>query len=168
MSENALIQDVFIAPMPKQKPGKSIQTYGTPEDFLMAVKAKWAIDEFSVDAAASRDNAVCKAFIDEAQDALKCSWTRTGVVWCNPPFANLEKWVRKAYIESQQGSHILMLVPASPGANWWRDWVHHKATVTFVNGRLTFVGQEDPYPKDVALLEYPFRGQLAYNIWTWR
>ena len=47
-----------------------------------------------------------------------------------------------------------MLVPAGVGSNWWKAWVHHKAYVFLLNGRITFVGQPTCYPKDCCLLYY--------------
>ncbi len=40
---------------PKQKPGRSKQDYGTPPEFLDAVKARFRIEAFDCDLAASHD-----------------------------------------------------------------------------------------------------------------
>ena len=159
---------------PKQKPGLSKQDYSTPPEFVSAVKGLLIIDNFSVDLAASMTNFVCPVFYDEQADALadKNPWTVDGWGWLNPPFAHIEPWVRKAYYESQNGAKIAMLVPASVGANWWLKWVHMKATVIFLIGRLTFVGHKDPYPKDCALLLYDEKDSHGiapfYTVWSWR
>jgi hypothetical protein len=87
--------------------------------------------------------------------------------WLNPPFSDLRTWVQKALEESRQGAHTAMLVPAGVGANWWRDWVHTKARVLLLNGRITFVGHNQPYPKDCALLLYEPNVIPAYETWTW-
>jgi hypothetical protein len=53
------------------------------------------------------------------------------------------------------------------GSNWWRDNVDGKADVLFLNGRITFVGHNAPYPKDCAILLYaPFLNG-NYSVWSW-
>jgi hypothetical protein len=38
--------------------------------------------------------------------------------------------------------------------------------VLALNGRITFVGQKDPYPKDTILACFGF-GVSGFDIWTW-
>ena len=154
--------------MPAQKPHRSKQDYQTPPEFLAAVRAKFGALEF--DLAASPENAACARFYTEADNSLVQTWPHStgwagGWNWLNPPFADIAPWVKKA---SQEGARTLVLIPASVGANWWRDWVHEKAVVYFLNGRIRFVGAKDLYPKDCALLQYGAYGdEPDYSIWTW-
>jgi len=163
-----------MAQMPEQKPGRSKQDYATPPELLRAVRTLLDIDEFACDLAASAENAVCQPYYTEADDALRQPWLvqAGGWNWCNPPFARLGPWVEKAWLEQIQfGAQTAMLVPAGVGSNWWRDWVHSKAHVLLLNGRLTFVGETAPYPKDCALLLYsPTFGPNTqdYSVWNWR
>lgn len=161
--------------VPPQKPGRSKQDYRTPPEFVSALERHLGIDHFRWDLAASAENCiggVC-GFDSEQEDALSRSW-RFGyggqVCWayCNPPFAHLEPWAYKAWNESLLGAYTAMLVPAGIGSNWWRNWVDGKAYVLILNGRLTFVGETTPYPKDLCVLLYaPFlRG--GYAVWNWR
>ena len=81
---------------------------------------------------------------------------------------NISPWAEKAWTEAQNGAHVAMLVPASTGSNWWRTHVDGKAYITFLNGRVTFVGHSSPYPKDLALLLYaPFLSGGS-TVWRWR
>lgn len=89
-------------------------------------------------------------------------------MWLNPPYANIEPWVQKCAEESKRGAHIACLVPASVGANWWRDWVVNDSYQLFLNGRLKFVGCTDYYPKDCALLLYTPFIRSGSAIWNWR
>src|SRR4051812_35432085 len=127
---------------PAQKPGRPKQDYGTPADFLRAVKRRFGIVEFAIDLAATAENAVAPMFYTEAENALVQPWRTKGleIAWLNPPFANLGPWVEKAWKESQIGARLVMLVPAGVGSNWWRDFVHGKAFVLLLNGRITFGG----------------------------
>jgi phage N-6-adenine-methyltransferase len=158
--------------MPQQKPGRSMQDYQTPENFLAATKLKVGVETFAIDLAADEWNSAADLWYDEAQDSLKQPWyepARGGWAWLNPPFGKLEPWVKKACTESLLGreSGIAMLVPAAVGSNWWRDWVHDRARVLLLNGRLTFVGQPTCYPKDCCLLLYGRFQQPGYEVWTW-
>ena len=158
--------------MPKQKPGRSKQDYGTPPEFLTAVKNRLKIQDFSVDLAASPTNAVCARYWTEADDSLRpdLNWNCIDGQWAflNPPFGNIAPWVEKAAKEAENGAYIAMLIPASVGANWWRDWVNPYAYVSFLNGRLTFVGEKAPFPKDCALLLYTPWGFAGNEVWYWR
>lgn len=150
--------------------GKSRQDYGTPIDFITAVKGRFGIEEFGWDLAASAENTKAPHFYSEAQDALNLPWNVAGKdwAWLNPPFGNIEPWVSKAADTRGETTKIMMLVPASVGANWWNFHVHDQAHVIFLNGRITFEGQEDPYPKDCALLLYTPYCYGGYEIWAWK
>lgn len=47
------------------------------------------------------------------------------------------------------------------------NYYHDQAHVLLLNGRLTFVGHTQPYPKDCALLLYSLAGRQRYDVWTW-
>jgi len=162
--------------MPKQKPGKSKQDYGTPPELLAAVKNRLCIKDFVIDLAASEDNAVCPVYFDEEYDSLgpDVSWAAVSQAyhakwaWLNPPYGDIAPWVNKAAYEASRGAHVVMLVPASVGANWWKDSVTGFAFTTFLNGRIQFVGAEGLYPKDCALLLYTPWRFTGSDIWTWK
>lgn len=159
--------DDMTKAMPKQKPGRSQQDVRTPGVFLAAVRARLHIDAFTIDLAASRENTVAKKFYSERTNSLIQDWNRGGFNWCNPPFGDIGPWVKKAVDETTRGASTAMLVPASVGSNWWRDFVHEKCRVLLLNGRLTFVGHTQPYPKDCALLLYAPDQIIGYEVWTW-
>lgn len=158
--------------MPEQNRGNSKQDYRTPPELLTAVKKRLTIGHFSIDLAASFENAVEVAHYTEEDNALADNRTwnpKPGEwAWLNPPYANIKPWVEKASLEAAKGANIVMLLPASPGANWWLNYVVPFAHQVFLNGRITFVGCVTPYPKDCALLLYTpwhFRGA---TFWNWR
>lgn len=158
--------------IPAQKPGRSKQNYGTPPELLTAIKKRLNISDFSIDLAADDQNNIAPFYYTEQRSALDkdATWyTQGGWAWCNPPYSNIEPWVAKAVTESyDKGANIVMLVPASVGANWWARYVDPFAYVTFLNGRLTFVGATDPYPKDCALLLYTAWGFTGTSVWSWQ
>lgn len=159
---------------PKQKPGRSKQDYWTPPEFLDAVRKTLGVHEFDVDLAADDGNAIALEYFTAQNSAFDAQTWRfaSGWNWLNPPYSAIGPWVERAYLEARDNrAKTAVLIPASVGANWWRDWVHNKALVLFLNGRLTFVGCTAPYPKDCALLLYdPFlvrEGMTYYDVWSW-
>lgn len=153
---------------PQQRPGRSKQDYSTPDNFIVAVKAKLGIDEFSIDLAADSSNTKAAVWYDEAADSLQMEWQHIkGWAWLNPPFNKIGPWAEKAW---WSGANIAMLVPASVGSNWWRDFVHEKARVLLLNGRLAFIPDKPKwlYPKDCALLLYNDQVKVGYEVWSWR
>lgn len=153
--------------MPKQQPGRSQQDVRTPREFLAATRALLGIEAFAVDLAATRENTVAPKFYGVRSNSLVQPWTFDGWGWLNPPFSDLAPWVKKAHEEMIKGARTAMLVPAGVGANWWRDHVHNKAHVLFLNGRIMFVGHHQPYPKDCALLIYAKAWPADYDCWSW-
>ena len=153
---------------PQQKPGRSRQDYHTPPAFLDAVRWRLGIDDFDIDLAASAENAICARFYTEQDDALVQPWIcGDGWNWLNPPFAHIEPWVQRAWYQSRIGAKTAVLVPAGVGANWWARWVHHKAYVLLLNGRLSF-NNIGFYPKDCVLLLYEQTAKPCYDVWAWR
>mgnify|MGYP001597122291 CR=1 FL=1 len=161
---------MLMSRMPKQKPGRSVQWYRTPPELLTALQRRLSIVGFSIDLAADASNSVCPQFYSEADDALTQSWYRgPGWAFCNPPYAHIEPWVKKAHEEMElHGAHVAMLVPASTGSNWWADYVDEVAHVLLLNGRVTFVGETSPFPKDSAVLLYLPCVRGGYEVWPWR
>lgn len=74
------------------------QTYETPEDLFRPLADEF---QFTLDVAADAGNAKCAEFFDEAADGLAQPWR--GVCWCNPPYREQSKWVKKAFAEAQAG-----------------------------------------------------------------
>lgn len=162
-----------MSTVPKQKPGRSKQDWQTPPEFLKAVKSRLKINEFTWDLAASEANKVSSCYHGPGspfgEDSLLARWAQcVEWMWLNPPYGDIRPWVEKAAMESEDGAHIAMLVPASTGANWWRDHVVNDAYILFLNGRITFVGANAPYPKDTALLLYTPFIRSGSAVWDWR
>jgi hypothetical protein len=172
--------------MPRQKPGESETIVRTPPDFLAAARKLLGITEFAVDLACREDNMVASFGVTHEMDSFTADWHHLVAedewAWLNPPYDDIAPWAEKCVEESLCGAHIAFLVPASVGSNWWRDFVHDKADVRFLNGRIQFldkfgkpIGTIDkktkkfkatPYPKDLALILYG--NEPGYEPWTWR
>jgi phage N-6-adenine-methyltransferase len=157
---------------PLQKPGRSKQDYATPVAFLEAVKARLGIQAFAIDLAANASNTTAPQYLDVTTNALAVPWPPLvpagSWAWLNPPFANINRWARKCAGLRQAGGQVAFLVPASVGADWFRDWVHQQALVLLLNGRLSFLDNGKPYPKDCLLALYSPHVLPGYNVWSWR
>lgn len=156
---------------PTIRRGKSKQTYGTPDDFLDAVRSHFG--RIAFDLAATHENAVAPRHFSPVDDALLQPWNQLRIgrewAWLNPPFDDIGRWAAKCAREAARGARILFLVPASIGSNWFRDHVYPHATVHALNGRLTFKGETQPYPKDCMLCVFDGRkapGPL--QVWMWK
>lgn len=161
-----------MATMPQQKPGHSEQSVRTPKEFLDALKKRLFISEFEIDLAADKDNTVAPFYYDEEKNSLIQPWLleddQDGWSFCNPPYSDIAPWVKKAYEESANGAKIAVLIPSSTGSNWWAQWVNNKAYITYLNGRITFVGHSSPYPKDLAVLLYAPYLAGGSCVWRWK
>lgn len=102
---------------------------------------------FTLDAAASPDNAKCEKYFTKEHDGLLQSW-RGEVVWCNPPYSNLGDWCGKARHEVMNNGckKVVMLLPANRCEQaWWqfhiepfRDKPGWGISVLFLAGRHRF------------------------------
>ena len=153
---------------PRQKPGRSRQDYGTPDDFYRACVREWG--PFLVDLAATAKNTMCSDWLGPespiAEDSLTEVWPkvlRNGTGWLNPPFGNLRPWAAKC----REGGRIVMLTPSSLGAEWYCDEVQGHALTLVVRPRLTFTGETTPYPKDCAVHLFGF-GMVGLGTWRWQ
>lgn len=109
---------------------------------------------FTIDVAASAQNARLPRFLTIEDDGLSRSWAGERV-WCNPPYSNIGPWIEKAWhewAESRPAALIVMLVPANrTEQSWWQDLVEPyrdrparwRMDVEFLRGRLRFIEPGD-------------------------
>lgn len=110
---------------------------------------------FTLDAAASLENAKCPTYFTRAQDGLAQPWA-PHVVFCNPPYGTREtgRWVAKAFEESERGTTAVLLLPARTDTRWWHDYIEPRVQVRFLRGRLKFEGAEHPAPFPSAVVVF--------------
>lgn len=120
---------------------------------------------FSLDAAATHENAKCPTHFTQADDALKQDWSLVAdsrTVWLNPPYGRLiDKFIRKAYDESLKGLTVVCLIPARVDTKWWHDCCA-PSEVRFIKGRIKFECAADsakiapaPFPSAVIVMGHP-------------
>jgi hypothetical protein len=173
---------------PKQKPGKSRQDYRTPPELLRAIECEFHVEQWDRDLAANQWTAIRAAHSEDettgkphhfdqveylgpgspiCEDSLAFDWANLpGEAWLNQPFANIAPWAKKCATTKRDG-RIFQLVPASVGSNWYQEYVHGKAHVVALSPRVTFVGEAQTYPKDIALAIWSgVRG--GFSTWRWK
>lgn len=127
------------------------EKWATPQDFFDKLNEEF---HFTLDAAASSDNAKCTNYFTEEQDGLTQSWGGH-TVWCNPPYCRKTGlWVKKAYEEHQRtGCTVVMLLPSRTDVKWFHDYILGKAEIRFIKGRLKFGGSKNsaPFPSIVVI-----------------
>lgn len=153
--------------MPRQKPGRSVQAVQTDPRLIAAVERRFG--HLVLDLAASAENTQAPYYFDEDDDSLRdeCDWNAApvGNRWLNPPFADIAPWAAKCWAYGRPGNKTFLHVPASTGANWFRDYVDGKALVMLLNGRVTYVGHTTCYPKDCIVAVYGM--EPGYEVWDW-
>jgi phage N-6-adenine-methyltransferase len=132
----------------------------TPPEFFDRLNKMF---HFTMDVAASPENAKCEKFYTRADDALTQPWP--GRVWCNPPYGRyIGQWVEKAYRESLElhNGLVCILLASRTDTRWWHDWAMKASVIYLVKGRLQFVGAPSaaPFPSAVALFVHPRVGDV--------
>ena len=126
------------------------EMWTTPQDFFDKLDAEF---HFTLDAAATKENAKCPDYFTEEQNGLLQRWS--GTVFCNPLYCRKTGlWVKKAFEESQAGHCIaVMLLPCRPDVSWFHDYILGKAEIRFIRGRLKFGGSKNsaPFPSMVVV-----------------
>lgn len=106
---------------PQQAVRDRVDDRGTLPELFDPLNAR---HRFTLDAAASAENAKCEKFYTRDTDGLLHSWSGERV-WCNPPFSRPEPWVAKAWHEMRNGCElVVMLLPANRcEQKWWQAWI---------------------------------------------
>lgn len=118
---------------------------------------------FTLDTAATDQNAKCAAYYTKEQDGLLQPWV--GRVWCNPPYGRqIGKWVARARQAAMSGEAeiVVMLLPARTDTRWWHDYIWDERThqprpgvrVRLLRGRIKFIGTKRgsaPFPSAVVI-----------------
>ena len=145
--------------------GTSKQDVETPQDFLDAVERRFG--KLTFDVACTRENRKAPDFSTESEPKL---WPGNGVLWCNPPYSDMRTWARLCWQWGASGvdGKLLLLCPASISTDWAAEYVVNKCWIYALRPRLTFVGHEDPYPKDLMLCVFGSGVDAGIESWRWR
>jgi phage N-6-adenine-methyltransferase len=110
--------------------------WGTPQAIYLPLDREF---DFTLDVAASPENAKHVRYLTKDVDALGASWAGERV-FCNPPYGRgLERWMMKGFTEaSEHGALVVFLVPARTDTRWFHDIALPHAEIRFMRGRLSY------------------------------
>jgi phage N-6-adenine-methyltransferase len=131
---------------PQQRRNPKVDNRATPPEVFCPLNEEWG---FTVDVAADSRNKKCERYYSEEDDGLSQSWAGE-VVWCNPPWSNIEPWVRKA-MEEVAAQVVVLLLPANRcEQGWWQDHIEPVrdqqdgvVTTRFIRGRTRYINADD-------------------------
>lgn len=109
--------------------------WATPQAFFDALNAEF---HFTLDPAATKENAKTKRFFTEEQNGLVQSWDNE-IVFCNPPYGrSLKDWVKKS--AEAKGGTVVLLIPARTDTTYFHQYIYKKrgVEIRFIKGRLKF------------------------------
>lgn len=89
---------------------------------------------FDLDVCCTQKNIPAKRhYIDGETDGLKADWC--GVSYCNPPYKECDKWVKKAFAEFEKGVVCVLLIPARPETKYWQQYLlkNGRAEVPYID-----------------------------------
>ncbi len=157
----------------------SKQDHATPPVLLGCIQSTFHCD-LDLDLAASAENKKCERFISLEMDSLKQDWKKVLeeqeseehefwreeyiAAWLNPPFRGVDPWMEKCAEESAKGCRIVSLTLASLGTGWYRNHVEGNALSLVLRKRITFLGQKDPFPKELMVTLWGF-GMTGLAFW---
>src|ERR1035437_775444 len=84
---------------------------------------------------------------DFSWDGLIVKWK--GNIYCNPPYSNIEPFIKKAINEIEIGNcqKAVFLLPVRSDTKYWHNLIMEKASeIRFVKGRLNFNESKSPAP----------------------
>lgn len=79
----------------------------------------------------------CTKVSEVGTDGLSLDWS--GPTFVNPPFSDIEPWVKKA---SESIGVVVMLVPVRTDQPWWHLYAS-KAQIVFIRGRVNYESGAD-------------------------
>ena len=125
------------------------EDWETPPDLFDFLHERY---RFTIDAAASKENAKLGRYWTKEDDALSQDWSGERV-FCNPPYgAQSYAFIEKA--ARMEADLSVLLVPARTDTRIWHDYVIGWADIWFVRGRLKFSNARHNAPFPNAILIY--------------
>ena len=119
---------------------------------------------FTVDLAATAENAKCRQFITAHHNALNRDWWEYGDYgWLNPPYSRglCGKFIAKATNQRRKGFTTVMLLPARTDTRMFHEHIYDASTwqsregveIRLLPGRLRFGGAKAgaPFPSMVVV-----------------
>lgn len=93
---------------------------------------------FTIDVAATEQNAKCPLFLDYAlvEPWRSSEWDdhRPSMAWCNPPYSQIGTFVDRAINQLEAGCESVLLLPNDSSTKWFSKCVGHCQEIRFLTG----------------------------------
>lgn len=115
-----------------------------------------SLGEFDLDPCAGESTQIAKTnwWIGRGEDGLERPWS--GVVFCNPPFSQKEKWIEKMIAH---GKGILLL-PERGSAPWFGPLAVAACTYFVLGKKIDFIGGSSSANIGTCLFAFGIKAQL--------
>lgn len=122
--------------------------WGTPQWLFDSLNKEFG---FSLDPCSDGKNHKCSRYFTMEENGLLQDWG-SHCVFMNPPYSQVNDWMRKAYGAAQDGATVVCLVPSRTDTEWWHSYAM-KGEIRFIKGRLKFGGAVNsaPFPSCVII-----------------
>lgn len=107
---------------------------------------------FTLDPCSNGENQKCQHHFTMHENGLLQDW-ENHVVFMNPPYSQVNDWMRKAYGASREGATVVCLIPSRTDTDWWHKYAM-KGEIRFIKGRLKFGNAVNPAPFPSALIVF--------------
>ena len=127
--------------------------WATPQAIFDDLNAEF---HFDLDPAATAENRKCKKYFSRDDNGLSKDWGGSRV-FCNPPYSEIDRWVRKAWDDGHKANTVVvMLIPARTDTRYFHNYILHRAEIRFIKGRIKFGGRDNaPFPSMVVIYRGP-------------
>lgn len=113
---------------PKYNYTMKANDYKTPKELYSNALEFFNIDQFDCDVCCSEKNIPAIIhYIEGKENGLIEDWFQYN--WCNPPFNECAKWIKKAYEEQQKGNITCMLLPVRSETKYWHDYILYNPNI---------------------------------------
>ena len=143
MSDDTLVGQ--WARLPATKSGDGDEWY-TPDEVLDAVRlvayhvtGSMLIDLDPCGAPVEFDRVGAVHTIRRPLDGTTEPWPGRGLVWCNPPYSDVEPWMRRCEFAARSRPVILHVPPRVETKAWWSHfWSTNRGCMVVVKGRIKY------------------------------
>jgi len=159
-----------VGSMSEINPNNTSDDYRTPKEIFNGFNDRF---DFTLDVAASDENALCRNYFTKDDDGLSRKWE--GSVWCNPPYQNPSAWIEKGISELQLENcdSVVYLLNVDTSTKWFHDLIMPNCEeIHLIKGRLNFGGPHvvkrgsNPKPSMVVVFTSDPCGWLSVNCIT--
>lgn len=121
-----------------------MEDWQTPDDLWNALNLDHGFD---LDPCAPKGYERPVKFYTIDDDGLSKPWN--GIVFCNPPWSEIQTWLTKGWEEfkARRSRRIVWLLPSRTGTAWWLNFYTNDYQVIWIRGKFKFKGAKHNCPE---------------------